>query len=135
MIRFLFKSAFFIALLLIVISFFGPKTPSDMTNQAQSTNPISAFIALKDTLSDLGGFCDRNATTCETGKTFLGSLSARAKDGAKIAYDYIGSTIAKEDANPSVEPHTIDSSFLSSSHQNNQNINHDAASQSSQEEY
>ncbi|KEC55387.1 hypothetical protein O9A_00667 [Bartonella koehlerae C-29] len=52
------------------------------------------MTAFKETLSDLGKFCDRNIETCKIGKFFLSSLSERASYGAKAAYEYLGNILS-----------------------------------------
>ncbi|MFT4320684.1 DUF5330 domain-containing protein [Bartonella bacilliformis] len=54
-------------------------------------------IALKETINDLGKFCERNIQTCETGKSFLGSIGEHARNGAKIAYEYLDHTFGHND--------------------------------------
>ena len=66
-------------------------------------NTVEALLAVKDTVNDLGNFCERNSDTCETGKTFLGSLGERARDGARIAYEYLDRTFGSDKVENKVE--------------------------------
>ncbi|WP_297322313.1 DUF5330 domain-containing protein [uncultured Bartonella sp.] len=62
-------------------------------------NTVEAFLAVKDTVNDLGNFCERNSETCKTGRTFFGSLGERARDGARLAYEYLDRTFSSDNAN------------------------------------
>lgn len=114
MIRFFIKSLFFLTLLLVGISFFGPSRQDGSSASDQATSTVDALLAVKDTVSDLGGFCDRNAETCETGKSFLGSLGERARDGAKIAYEYLDKTFGTQKNEPQDKPENINTGSIPS---------------------
>ncbi|RCS23297.1 hypothetical protein DUT91_13445 [Phyllobacterium salinisoli] len=53
------------------------------------TGPLEAFFAAGKTVDELGSFCTRNASICETGKAVLSSLGMQAKDGARLAQEYL----------------------------------------------
>lgn len=88
MIRFIFKTSLFLVAVLVVISFFaGPSSKGQ--NQPGNLNTLDTLSAIRDTVSDLGNFCDRNAETCKTGKVVLNSIGERVRNGAKVTYDYL----------------------------------------------
>lgn len=101
MIRFLFKCMLFAVLVLVAISLFAPKPRNERDPQQQeegtTLTTLDAASAVGHTIGDLSGFCERNAQTCATGKTFLGSLGVRMRDGAKIAYEYLDSKFGAKD--------------------------------------
>lgn len=93
MIRFMIKCGLFVIFVLVIISLFAPRTP-DSDGQASSapiegTSAVDAIIAFKNTIGDLSSFCDRNEKTCETGRSFIGTLGIRMREGAKITYEYL----------------------------------------------
>lgn len=75
-------------------------------------NTVEALLAVKDTVNDLGNFCERNSETCKTGKTFLGSLGGRARDGAKIAYDYLDRTFGAQEDEEQIQPEQIETGSI-----------------------
>ncbi|WP_407965208.1 DUF5330 domain-containing protein [Bartonella sp. C271] len=54
------------------------------------------IIALKETINDLGMFCERNIEACKIGKSFLGSMGERARNGSKIIYEYLDHTFSNK---------------------------------------
>jgi len=101
-IRFLFKSAFFLTLIFVAIAFLTPHP--DQNNQDETAGSYSALDALfvvRNTMADLGNFCERNPETCETGKSFFGSLGAKARDGARITYEFLDAKFGSASQSPS----------------------------------
>ncbi|AFR26103.1 DUF5330 domain-containing protein [Bartonella quintana] len=95
MIRFLIKLSFFLFFVFVVVSFFAVKPTGNhfFTQRENETTMSDVMTAFKDTLNDLGTFCERNIEACKVGKSFLSSLSERAYYGAKAAYEYLGSIL------------------------------------------
>lgn len=92
MIRFLIKLLLFLFVIFVIISFFVAKPSnnhSSITENSEATTR-DVIIAFKETLNDLGKFCERNTETCKVGKSFLNSLGERAYYGARTAYEYLG---------------------------------------------
>lgn len=114
MLRFLIKSLFFLTMFLVVISFFGSSGRNNGSHPDQYMNTVEALIAVKDTVNDLSNFCERNSSTCETGKTFFGSLGERARDGAKIAYEYLDSTFGSSKNDSKIAPEQIETGSIKS---------------------
>lgn len=82
---FLLKSAFWIGLVLLLLPI---DTGSEDTN-APGLNPVRAFFAAQSTISDIGGFCERNPETCETGGQAIARIGAKAKVSARLIYEYL----------------------------------------------
>ncbi|KEG23749.1 DUF5330 domain-containing protein [Bartonella bacilliformis] len=99
MIRFFIKSVFFLLFIFVIISFFVKKPNNDNSSSPIATNITTsdAATALKEAINDLRKFCERNIQTCETGKSFLGSIGERARNGAKTAYEYLDRTFGDND--------------------------------------
>lgn len=91
MLRFLFKLLFFLVVIFIIASFFAnPSSKNENPNQTGNIDSLDTFSAIRDTIFDLGNFCNRNSETCTTGKAILNSVGERVRTGAKVAYDYLG---------------------------------------------
>lgn len=92
MIRFLIKLLLFLFVVFVIISFFVAKPNSNHSSISENseTTTHDVIIAFKETLNDLGKFCERNIETCKVGKSFLSSLGERAYYGARTAYEYLG---------------------------------------------
>lgn len=96
MIRFLFKSAFVLFLLLLAVAFFVP-TPENPHSGEEGYSSLDALLAVKSTLHDFGGFCERNPDTCTTGRAFVSSLGSKARDGAKMLYEFLDRQFSSSD--------------------------------------
>ena len=112
MIRFFIKSFCFLTLFLVVVSFFGTSQKNNGSQPDQYMNTVEALLAVKDTVNDLGNFCERNSETCKTGKTFFGSLGERARDGARLAYEYLDRTFGSDDAANKLAPEKINTGSI-----------------------
>lgn len=114
MIRFFIKSFCFLTLFLVVISFFGSSGKNNGAQPDQYMNTVEALLAVKNTVNDLGNFCERNSDTCETGKTFFGSLGERARDGARLAYEYLDRTFGSDKSENKIPPENINTGSITS---------------------
>jgi len=90
------KSAFWLFILLVGITLFVP-LPDDETRQGHSYSHLDTLSALRGTLADLSGFCDRNQETCATGRYFFSSLGTRARDGAGMLYQFLDRQFAAQE--------------------------------------
>ncbi|WP_455478581.1 DUF5330 domain-containing protein [Bartonella sp. B10] len=92
MIRFSIKLSFFLFFIFVVISFFieMPSGDHSVIQRDNDTAVNDVIIAFKETINELGTFCERLTKTCKIGKSFLNSLGERARHGAKAAYEYLG---------------------------------------------
>lgn len=89
---FLLRTAFWLTLVLVLIPLGSDKSESETTQ----VDPISAYFAAQATVSDLGGFCGRNPQACETGGEALTAIGSRARDGARIVYEFLDTQIADD---------------------------------------
>jgi len=92
---FLLRTAFWLTLVLVLI----PLGSEEDSTPVESINPVSAYLAAQATVSDIGGFCARNPLACETGGNALTAIGSRARDGARMVYEYLDTQVA--DDNPS----------------------------------
>ena len=86
-------------------------------------NTVEALLAVKDTVNDLGNFCERNSDTCETGKTFFGSLGERARDGARIAYEYLDRTFGSDKGENKLPPENINTGSITPENDHEDHLN------------
>ncbi|MBZ9755722.1 DUF5330 domain-containing protein [Mesorhizobium sp. ESP6-5] len=78
---FLIRMAFWFSLVLLALPL---GVGSDETGQ-ESVGPIQALFAARDAVGDIAGICERKPDVCETGKSAMHTITARAKETAKIA--------------------------------------------------
>lgn len=97
---FLLRTAFWLTLVLALI----PLGSGKSENTATGIDPASAYFAASAAVSDIGNFCQRNPQACETGGDALAMIGARARDGARIVYEFLDTQVAEqepvEDPNP-----------------------------------
>ncbi|TPK92029.1 hypothetical protein FJ934_18945 [Mesorhizobium sp. B2-4-12] len=78
---FLIRMAFWFSLVLLALPL---SVGSDEPGQ-ESVGPIQALFAARDAVGDIAGICERKPDVCETGKSAMHTITARAKETAKIA--------------------------------------------------
>ena len=78
---FLMRMAFWFSLVLLTLPL---SVGSDEPGQ-ESVGPIQALFAARDAVGDIAGICERKPDVCETGKSAMHTITARAKETAKIA--------------------------------------------------
>lgn len=94
--RFLIKFGFWMMVVLLFIPLgSGPK------DGAQSTvGAAQAYTAAQETIGDLGHFCQRQPDVCRTGRAALQTAGIRAKEGAKLAYEFLDRHFGTPGATP-----------------------------------
>jgi len=78
---FLIRMAFWFSLVLLAL----PLTVGPDEDGHESVGPIQALFAAREAVGDIAGICERKPGVCETGKSAMHTISARAKETAKIA--------------------------------------------------
>ena len=78
---FLIRFAFWVSLLLLAL----PLTVGSEEEGHASVGPIQALLAAREAVGDIAGICERKPHVCETGKSAMQTIGARAKETAKIA--------------------------------------------------
>ena len=78
---FLLRAAFWFSLVLLALPLnVGPDEAG-----RQSVGPIQALFAAREAVGDIAGICERKPEVCETGRSAMHTITARAKETAKIA--------------------------------------------------
>lgn len=101
---FLMRTAFWLTLVLVLI----PLGSSKDESETSKVDPVAAYSAASATVSDISGFCGRNPQTCETGGNAIAMIGARARDGARIVYEFLDTQIAEKEAvgRPKTDPNS-----------------------------
>jgi hypothetical protein len=78
---FLLRAAFWFSLVLLALPLnVGPDEAGH-----ESVGPIQALFAAREAVGDIAGICERKPDVCETGKSAMHTIGARARETAKIA--------------------------------------------------
>ncbi|MBA1142013.1 DUF5330 domain-containing protein [Mesorhizobium neociceri] len=78
---FLIRMAFWFSLVLLAL----PLSVGSDEEGHESVGPIQALFAAREAVGDIAGICERKPDVCETGKSAMHTIGARAKETAKIA--------------------------------------------------
>jgi hypothetical protein len=78
---FLIRMAFWFSLVLLAL----PLTVGSQESGHESVGPIQALLAAREAVGDIAGICERKPEVCETGKSAMQTIGARAKETARIA--------------------------------------------------
>ncbi|CAN7435455.1 DUF5330 domain-containing protein [Mesorhizobium amorphae] len=78
---FLIRAAFWFSLVLLAL----PLNVGTDEAGHESVGPIQALFAAREAVGDIAGICERKPDVCETGKSAMHTITARAKETAKIA--------------------------------------------------
>jgi hypothetical protein len=81
--RFLFKMAFWLSLVLVLLRAAAPPTPK------MPVNAGDAMSAAKSAVDDMRSFCERQAQACTVGSQAAVAIGHRAQAGAKMLYDFL----------------------------------------------
>jgi hypothetical protein len=83
---FLLRSAFWLTIVILLI----PADPD--TGEAPRVTLVNAVSAVRATVADFSGFCDRNPDVCLTGSAAIQLVGEKAEDGIELIYHYLGGT-------------------------------------------
>ncbi|PTE09411.1 DUF5330 domain-containing protein [Mesorhizobium helmanticense] len=78
---FLIRMAFWFSLVLLAL----PLSVGTDDAGHQAVGPLQALFAAREAVGDIAGICERKPDVCETGKSAMQTITARAKETAKIA--------------------------------------------------
>lgn len=93
----LIKGTFWFSLVLIALPLFSAESTDRLEEgpQFQTAGSMAAVWTLYD---DITSICEREPQVCEVGTHTIGVLGARAKEGARIAYQYLDDQFGADDA-------------------------------------
>jgi hypothetical protein len=92
----LIKGAFWFSLVLIALPLFNPESAERLESGPtfESAGSASAVMAL---YQDVISICEREPEVCTVGTHTIGVLGARAKEGARIAYNFLDNQFGDQD--------------------------------------
>ena len=94
---FLIKGSFWFSLVLIAL----PLLDSNSREALEDAPPLEvgqSMAAAVEALQDIRQICVRKPDICETGSETFAALGVRAKEGARIAYQFLDSKFADGDS-------------------------------------
>jgi hypothetical protein len=91
--RFLFRIAFWLTVVLVLLPSGGSQTKSNALVSASD-----AVSAAKATVTDARSFCDRQPEACAVGSQAAVAIGHRAQAGAKMIYDYLNEHLGADDS-------------------------------------
>lgn len=77
---FLLRMGFWFSLVLLAL----PLGASQLGGR--QVGPLDALAAARDAVGDLAGLCERKPDVCETGRSAVQTIGARAREGSRIAF-------------------------------------------------
>lgn len=110
-IMFFIKAAFWLGLVVAFI----PVRQTDLGDNQRSVSAFETIGLAQSVIKDVGSFCKRNEQTCATGSTLISQMGLKAREGARIAFNWLDkeygpeNTIANADGAPSLDPVTTSS--------------------------
>ncbi|MGX1096836.1 DUF5330 domain-containing protein [Amorphus sp. MBR-141] len=114
MIGFLIRAAFWFTIVLLVLPFAQSRpeprdtasaAPLAQENPQPEVSSKEAVTALQGAVTDVSGFCDRQADACDAGRSVLSALGTRLRDGAAtLAYILDEALAGDEDGTAAVPP-------------------------------
>lgn len=94
---FLIKGSFWFSLVLIALPFLDT-TSREALDAAPPLEVGQSMAAAAAALEDIRQICVRNPDICETGSETFAALGVRAKEGARIAYQFLDTKFADGEA-------------------------------------
>lgn len=94
---FLIKGSFWFSLVLIALPFLDT-TSRDALEQAPPLEVGQSMAAAMEALDDFRQICVRKPEICQTGSETFAALGIRAKEGARIAYQFLDTKFADGEA-------------------------------------
>jgi len=99
---FLIKGTFWFSLVLVLLPFLDPES-SDKLSKGPSVEIGDTFSAASEALNYVTGMCAEKPDVCQKGSETFVALGHRAREGARIAYQFLDTQFADEDV-ASAEP-------------------------------
>lgn len=92
---FLIKAGFWFTLVLVMLPFFSPAASTKLDGAPQMAIG-ETFSAATEAISYLKGLCVEKPEVCEKGGETFVALGHRAREGARIAYEFLNTQFAAE---------------------------------------
>lgn len=95
---FLFKTSVVFGMGLVVLSYFSTHTPDAGEAGANQLQLAEAISAASGAYSYISSLCTEKPEVCEKGGEAFVALTARAKEGARVAFEFLDKQLAEEKA-------------------------------------
>ena len=95
---FLFKTSVVFGMGLVVLSYFSTHTPDAGDAGANQLQLAEAISAASGAYSYISSICTEKPDVCEKGGEAFVALTARAKEGARVAFEFLDKQLAEEKA-------------------------------------
>lgn len=95
---FLFKTSLVFGMGLVVLSYFSTHTPDAGEAGANQLQLAEAISAASGAYSYISSLCTEKPEVCEKGGEAFVALTARAKEGARVAFEFLDKQLAEEKA-------------------------------------
>lgn len=82
---FLIRSVFWLSLLFLFLPI-GGQTGEE---SEEMVGPLQALFAAREVVQDMVGICERQPDVCATGRAALKTISTRAQESARMAYEML----------------------------------------------
>lgn len=82
---FLIRAAFWFSLVLLAL----PLNIGQDEDGREAVGPLQALGAAREAVGDIAGICQRKPEVCETGMSAMHTITARARETAKIAAEIL----------------------------------------------
>ncbi|MBP1853290.1 DUF5330 domain-containing protein [Rhizobium halophytocola] len=93
---FLIKGSFWFTIVLVALSFFGVSGNDAKTSDAGTLDVADAVSAASGAYQYLAKICIEQPAVCEKGAETFSAVSARARDGALVAFQILDSHLNKD---------------------------------------
>ena len=67
-------------------------------DSAPQVSAVQALYAAKEAVEDVRGICDRQPRVCDTGSAAFHKIGMTAREGARMAFNYLDARYGEEDA-------------------------------------
>lgn len=94
---FLIKGTFWFSLVLVLLPFLSPESASKLEN-GPTVQIGDTFTAATEAVHYLTALCLEKPDVCEKGSETFVALGHRAREGARIAYQFLDTQFAEDDA-------------------------------------
>jgi len=91
---FLLRVAFWLTIVLVLL----PSGKPEPTTHGAKVGATDAVAAAGAAVSDMSGFCQRQAQACEVGAQAAVAIGQRAQAGARMVYEFINERMSKDHA-------------------------------------
>lgn len=95
---FLFKTGVVFSMGLVVLSYFGTQSPDAQGTGADQLKLTEAISAASGAYGYISSLCTEKPEVCEKGGEAFVALTYRAKEGARVAFEFLDKQLAEEEA-------------------------------------